>query len=101
MSIHKSYFSKSNTIIYNSYTNTGQNPVVELFYGRVDDVIAPKGYSRYIFDLDLNLLQTKFDNGVISTGCTLTGITHTLRMTNTSSFDTELLNSKTSQGRRR
>ena len=101
MSIHKSYFNKSNTLIYNSYTNTARNPVVELFYGRVDDVIAPKGYSRYIFDLDLNLLQTKFDDGVISTGCTLTGITHTLRMTNTSSFDTELLNSKTSQGRRR
>ena len=101
MSIHKSYFNKSNTIIYNSYTNTARNPIVELFYGRVDDVIAPKGYSRYIFDLDLTTLQEKFDNGVISTGCTSTGITHTLKMTNTSAFDTELLNSKTSEGRRR
>jgi len=101
MSIHKSYFSKSNTIIYNSYTNTGQNPIVELFYGRVDDVIAPKGYSRYLFDIDTTTLQEKFNDGVISTGCTTTGITHTLRMTNTSAFDTDLLNTKTSQGRRR
>ena len=101
MSIHKSYFNKSNTIIYNSYTNTGQNPIVELFYGRVDNVISPKGYSRYLFDINLTSLQNKFDTGVISTGCTTTGITHTLRMTNTSAFDTELLNTKTSQGRRR
>ncbi len=102
MSIHKSYFDKSNTILYNSYTNTSRNPIVELFYGKLDNVGIPFGFSRYIFNVDLNLLQQKINTGFISTGCTgFSGITHTLKMTNTSSFDDELLNDKTSQGRRR
>ncbi len=102
MSIHKSYFDKSNTILFNSYTNTSRNPIVELFYGKLDNVGIPFGFSRYIFNVDLNLLQQKINTGFISTGCTgFSGITHTLKMTNTSSFDDELLNDKTSQGRRR
>ena len=100
MSIYKSYFDKSNTLIYNSYTNTARNPIVELFYGRVDNIAVPKGFSRYIFDLDLTKLTSQINSGVISTGCT-SAMTHTLRMTNTSFFDNELLNTKTSQGRRR
>ena len=100
MSIHKSYFNKSNTLIYNSYTNTARNPVVELFFGRVDNLISPMGYSRFIFDIDLANLQTKLSDGTISTGCTADMI-HTLRMTNTSSFDNELLNTTWSNGRRR
>jgi len=100
MSIHKSYFNKSNTILYNSYTNTSRNPVVELFYGRLTNVGLPFGYSRYLFNLDLTTLQDKYQDKTISTDCN-TGITHTLRMVNTSSFDKDLLNDKTSEGRRR
>lgn len=100
MSIHRSYFSRNNTIVYGSSANTGRNPVVELFFGNVDDLVAPKGYSRFIFDLDLTTLLDKVSNGEISTGCSPT-IKHTLRMTNTSSFDKELLNGKWSNGRRR
>lgn len=100
MSIHKSYFSKSDTLIYNSYTNTARNPIVELFFGRVNNLISPIGFSRYIFDLDLTTLTEKYNDGVISTDCN-TNITHTLRMTNTSAFDTELLNTTMSNGRRR
>ena len=100
MSIYKSYFKRNDTLIFNSYTNTGRNPVVELFFGRVDNLNSPKGYSRFIFDIDLEDLQNKLANGEISTGCTA-GMTHTLRMTNTSSFDKELLNSTWSNGRRR
>ena len=100
MSIYKSYFNKSDTLLYNSYTNTSRNPIVELFYGRLDNIGLPFGYSRYIFDLDLTKLQEKISDKTISTECN-TGITHTLKMTNTSSFDEELLNDKTSQGRRR
>jgi hypothetical protein len=75
---------------------------VELFFGRLENVGVPYGFSRYIFDLDLNNLQDKVQEGYISTGCTgFSGITHTLRMTNTSFFDKDLLNDKTSQGRRR
>jgi hypothetical protein len=102
MSIHKSYFNKSNTILYNSYTNTARNPIVELFYGRLSDISIPFGFSRYIFNIDISTIEEKISQGVISTGCTgFSSITHTLKMTNTSSFDEELLNDKTSQGRRR
>ena len=102
MSIHKSYFDKSNTILFNTYTNTSRNPIVELFYGKVDSLSIPLGYSRYIFNVDIDQLKDKLTKGIISTGCTgFSEIKHTLRMTNTSFFDKELLNDKTSQGRRR
>jgi hypothetical protein len=83
MSIYRSYFDKSNTLIQNSYTNTGRNPIVELFYGRVDNLNAPTGFSRYIFDLDLTDLQSRISDKIITSGCG-TNFTHTLRMTNTS-----------------
>ena len=101
MSAHKSYFKRNDTLIYNSFANTGRNPVVELFFGRVDNLVSPKGYSRFIFDLDLSSLQQKYNDGVISLDCIGSSMTHTLRMTNTSSFDEELLNTTWSNGRRR
>jgi len=100
MSINNSYFSKNNTIISNSLTNTGRNPVTELFYGSLATSQYPNGYSRFIFDLDLTLLQEKVADGTISTTCT-DGMTHTLRMVNTSTFNLETLNTSTSQGRLR
>ena len=100
MSINNSYFSKNNTIISNSFTNTGRNPVTELFYGSTAVSQYPSGYSRFIFDLDLSLLFQKINDGTISTSCNDT-IVHTLRMVNTSTFDIELLNTSTSQGRKR
>jgi hypothetical protein len=93
MSVHKSYFSKNNTIIYNSYTNTGRNPVTQLYFGPTIDTFTSTSYSRFIFDLDLTDLITKYNDGTISTDCN-GQITHTLKMTNTSSFDEELLNTK-------
>ncbi len=98
MSINNSYFSKNNTIISNSFTNTGRNPVMELFYGTTATSQYPSGYSRFIFNLDLSLLLEKIQDGTITTGCT-DNMTHTLRMVNTSTFDLELLNTSTSQGR--
>jgi hypothetical protein len=100
MSILKSYIDKNNTIISNSYVNTGRNPVIELNFGASDFVVPNYGYTRFIFDLDLSLLRENIASGVISTGCT-TGMTHVLQMTNTSSFDNELLNSFMSNERRR
>ena len=100
MSIYRSYFSKSNTITSDSYTNTARNPIVELFYGRVDNILLPLGFTRYIFDIDLSGLTELYDEKVVSTDCG-GEIKHVLNMTNTSSFDKELLNDKTSQGRRR
>jgi hypothetical protein len=100
MSINNSYFSRNNTIISNSLTNTGRNPVVELFYGK-DDLLNPRGFSRFIFDLDLNLLKEKYNNGFINPACNNNNIKHTLRMTNTSFFNKEFLNEKNSEGRLR
>ena len=100
MSINKSYFSRNNTIISNSYTNTGRNPVTEIFYGATAVSQYPSGYSRFIFDLDLTLLRQKYQDGTITRTCP-SGMTHTLRMTNTSTFDKELLNTTTSQSRQR
>ena len=100
MSIHNSYFKKNNTLISNSYTNTGRNPVTELFYGNFVYSAFPNGYSRFIFDLDLTLLQSKISDGTVSTSCS-NSLTHTLRMTNTSAFEEELKNTQTSNGRMR
>jgi len=100
MSINNSYFSKNNTIISNSLTNTGRNPVTELFYGSLATLQYPNGYSRFIFDLDLTLLQEKIADGTISSTCTDV-MTHTLRMVNTSTFSLEQLNTTTSQSRLR
>lgn len=100
MSIHNSYFSKNNTLISNSYVNTGRNPVTELFYGSTIVLQYPQGFSRFIFNLDLDLLQSKVNDGTISIDCS-NSMTHTLRMTNTSTFNKEILNTITSQGRMR
>lgn len=99
MSINNSYFSRNNTIVSNNLVNTGRNPVMQLIYGD-GGVADPVGYSRFIFDLDLTLLREKYLDGTISTGCT-NNITHTLKMTNTSYFDQELLNTGTPDGRKR
>jgi len=100
MSILRSYIDKNNTIVSNSYVNTGRNPVIELNFGASDYIVPNYGYSRLLFNLDLSLLEQNIASGIISTGCT-TGMTHTLKMTNTSSFDNELLNTVMSNQRRR
>jgi hypothetical protein len=98
MSIHKSYFSKNNTIIYNSSGNTGLNPVSELFFGRTNNTLSSPGFSRFIFDIDLSQLQSKINSGVIYTGSQMT---HVLKMTNTLMFNYDLLNTTTTDNRRR
>jgi len=100
MSINNSYFSRNNTIISRSFTNTGRNPVTEIFYGSLAFNQFPNGFSRFIFDLDLSLLKTKVFDGTITTDCS-DSIKHILRMTNVSSFDPKLLNTETSNLRQR
>ncbi len=98
MSVHKSYFSKNNTLIYNSSGNTGLNPVAELFFGRTQNTLSTPGFSRFIFDVDISQLQAKIQSGEIYTGSPLT---HTLKMTNTLMFNYDLLNGMTTDNRRR
>jgi len=97
MSINNSYFSRNNTIVFNSYVNTGRNPVMQLYYGD-GGIVNPIGYSRFIFDLNLDLLREKIANGTISTNCQNSEITHVLKMTNSSSFNNELLNTSMPDG---
>jgi hypothetical protein len=82
----RSYFDKNNTIIVNSNINTGLNPITELFYG------GPQGensYSRYIFHFDETKLVSLYTG---KTFADITKLKHTLKMTNTGSFDNGLLN---------
>ena len=90
MSVNNSYFSKNNTIFLNSYQNTGQEPVAELVFGLRNSLDPKYTYSRFIFDLDLNLLTEKINDGIIQTGCS-SSMTHTLIMTNTTTFEKSLL----------
>jgi hypothetical protein len=99
MSIHNSYFSRNNTIVFSGLTNVGRNPIIELFYGDGDNAI-PSGFSRAIFDIDLDELIDKYNNGTISTDCS-SNIKHILRLTNTGSFDRDFLNTSTSEERLR
>jgi len=69
---------------------------MQLYYGD-GGIGAPFGFSRFIFDLDLTLLREKLLTGIISTGCT-DNITHVLKMTNTSSFSQDLLNTSMPDG---
>jgi hypothetical protein len=96
MSTNNSYFNRNNTIVYNSYVNTGRNPVVQLYYGD-GGLSTPVGYSRFIFDLDLLLLKEKLSTGVISTECG-NNMKHILKMTNTSYFSKDLLNTSMPDG---
>ena len=110
MSIFRSYFNKNNTIIANSGANTAKNPVTQLFYGKnpVNKCVftgvsgdtcngrtgftstVTEGFSRFIFNLDLEDLRDKVNNCCVN----LDNSNHTLKMTNTSNFDDTLLNDR-------
>ncbi len=94
MVIH-TYIDKSNTIISNSSTNTGLNPINELFYG---GQVNNNQYSRVLFHFDESNLVALYTGGTFTD---LTKLKHVLRMTNTGAFDTDLLNGKTTDGKDR
>lgn len=75
MTQHRSYFTKSDTIISTNLTNNSQNPVTEIAYGGLNNEIT-----RFIFDIDLEPIITKINNGLINPNLISK---HTLRMTNT------------------
>ena len=86
MSTFKSYFSKNNTIVAKDSVNTARNPITELFYGkepttsckytglsgdscggRTGHTLDNSGkFSRFIFDLNLNDVISKVNNGCIN-----------------------------------
>jgi hypothetical protein len=82
----RTFIDKNNTIIKNSNTNTGLNPVAELYYG---GPVGNEQYSRFLFHFDETRLKSLYNDGTFTD---LTKLTHTLRLTNTGSFDKDLLN---------
>lgn len=78
----RTYFSKNNTLIRNSYTNTARNPIVELYYGF--DETQTRTFSRYIFDIDLTSIYNLYTG---KTFTSLSDVTHKIKMKNCSSFD--------------
>jgi len=90
MSYFRSYFEKNNTIIKNSQINTAKNPTTEIFYG--------SGFSKFIFKVDFNDLQTKVDNGELIID---SNTRHYLKMTNTIFGDETFLGAKRGTGRER
>ena len=86
MSTFRSYFSKNNTLISSNETNNSQNPVTEVSYGSLQQRVT-----RFIFDIDLQDLIDKINNGFIIPN---SGMTHTLHMTNTISYAQQYLGKK-------
>lgn len=81
----KTYFDKNNTIIRNTTTNTGRNPVTELSYGGSDN---KNSYTRFIFNFDETKIKDLYTNGTFTD---LSKLKHRLKLTNTASFDINLL----------
>jgi hypothetical protein len=90
----KTYFTRNNTIISNQITNTGQNPVTELFYGSPDSQL----YSRFLFQFDTTRLEEFINKGMFPD---LSKFKHTLKMTNTGSFDASLMGATTFNNKER
>lgn len=101
----RTYFSKSNTILYESHLNTAKNPVTEIVYGGE----LANSVTRYIFDLDYQPLLDRINEGYIikenikSHKLCLTNTiyylpryigkrTHNRNVERASSFDLELFN---------
>ena len=93
----RTYFDRNNTIVYNQPTNTGKNPVAELFYGGVENTDSPL-FTRYLFQFDTSRIEEFRAKGMYPD---LSKFTHTLRMTNTSAFDETLLGKETGDGKDR
>jgi hypothetical protein len=91
----RTFFDKNNTIVLNGVINTGKNPVTELFYG--GGIFETNLYSRFLFHFDEKRLLDLYTDGTFTD---LSKLKHTLKLTNTSSFDERLLNN-TYQGKER
>ena len=91
----RTFFDKNNTIQYNDLTNTGLNPITELYYGGNSNNTK---YSRFLFYFDESRILEAYTGGTMPD---LTKMKHTLNLTNTSAFDKELLNGQTSEGKDR
>ena len=86
MSIIRSYFNKSNNIVKGVYSNSSKNPVMEISAFGSSEKIP----SRYLFDIDLTLLNKKISNGIINQN----NCKHYLNMTNTIRYSHDYIGNK-------
>jgi len=91
----RTYIDKNNTIIKNTEVNTGRNEIAELYYGGHPSLTQ---YTRHLFYFDVSDLQSRYNSGELGD---LSNVTHVLRMTNTSSFDKDLLGQRATNGYQR
>jgi len=94
----RTYFDRNNTIILDSYTNTGRNPVTELYYGGGTGSTNTQQYTRFLFHFDVSRLQALYSGGTYPD---LSKMTHTLRMINTGCLDKKLLGQDNCDGKPR
>jgi hypothetical protein len=90
MSYFRSYFEKNNTIIKDSLVNTAKNPTTEIFYG--------SGFSKFIFKVNFDDLQTKIDDGYLVIN---DNTKHYLKLTNCIFGDETFLGAERGTGRQR
>ena len=93
----RTFLDKNNTILYNKITNTGKNPVAELFYGGSYETNSPI-FTRFLFQFDIQRIIELRTKGMFPD---LTKLKHTLRMTNTGTFDDSLLGTETGDNKNR
>lgn len=86
MSRFRSYLLKCNTLIENNVSNNSQNPVTEISYGTLN-----KQVSRFIFDIDLDNLRNRIDEGFINPNRI---VKHILHMTNTIRYAPQYIGKK-------
>tara|TARA_B100000497_G_scaffold71668_1_gene80468 strand:+ start:487 stop:1953 length:1467 start_codon:yes stop_codon:yes gene_type:complete len=91
----RTYIDKDNTIIKDAETNTGRNEIAELYYGGHPSTTQ---YTRHLFYFDVSDLQSRYNSGELGD---LSNVTHILKMTNTSSFDEDLIAQKSTNGYQR
>jgi len=122
--IKHTYFDKNNTLVRHSLVNTANNPISELFYGgdkdnHHDDIVTSgcsadtscwsgctsgctsgglTNISRYIFHFNESELIRLHEDGTYPN---LSDLTHTLRMTNTTAFDSGLIGGNTPSDKQR
>jgi len=91
----RTYIDKDNTIIKDTTINTGRNEIAELYYGGHPTATQ---YTRHLFYFDVADLQRRYNSGELGD---LSNVSHILRMTNTSSFDKDLIAQKSTNGYQR
>ena len=78
--VTRTYIDKNNTIIKDTFINTGRNPIAELWYG---GKASRADYTRHLLYFDIADLQDRYAKGELGN---LSNVHHTLKMCNSSGY---------------